>query len=182
MAYNPSESACTVTVTPYSDQGGALATSTRFVEGKGKYIGSVSELSLPAQMAWFKIDSTQPLTGFELFGSVDGSRLASFAGGGGNGTKSGVFAKIEKDGWTGIAFVNTEAGAASVTLIAYNDNGGVVATQTLSVGGYGKVVDNPAAIFSQNILGATYIAYSADKNVVGFQLNASADGTMLDGL
>ena len=102
--------------------------------------------------------------------------------GGGTGAKAGIFPKIEKSGWTGIAFVNTEASAASVTLTAYNDNGTVVATQTLTVGGYAKVVNYPETIFTQNIGAATYIAYSSDKNVVGFQLNGSTDGTMLDGL
>ena len=139
-------------------------------------------LGLPAQTAWFKIDSTQPLTGFELFGTADGNQLAAYAGGGGTGAKAGVFAKIEKNGWTGIAFVNTEAGAASVTLTAYNDNGTAVATQVLPVGGHAKVVNLAEAIFSQDISGATYIAYSSDRNVVGFQLNGSSDGTMLDGL
>ena len=57
-----------------------------------------------------------------------------------------------------------------------------MATQALSVGGYAKVVNNTELIFSQNIGSATYIAYSSDRNVVGFQLNGSTDGTMLDGL
>ena len=73
--------------------------------------------------------------------------------------------------------------AASVTLTAYNDNGTAVATQTLTVVGHAKVVKLAEAIFSpQDISSATYIAYSSDRNVVGFQLNGSADGTMLDGL
>jgi hypothetical protein len=183
VAYNPSESACTITITPYSATGTPLSPSTPPpIAGKGKYIGPVSQLGLPAQTAWFKIDSTTPLSGFELFGTVDGNQLAAYAGGGGTSAKAGVFAKIEKNGWTGIAFVNTEDSAASVTLTAYNDNGTVVATQVLPVSGYAKVVNNPEAIFSQNISGATYIAYSSDKNVVGFQLNGSSDGTMLDGL
>ena len=67
------------------------------------------QLGLPAQTAWFKIDSTRPLSGFELFGTTDGNQLAAYAGGGGTGAKAGVFPKIEKNGgWTGIAFVNTE--------------------------------------------------------------------------
>ncbi len=151
VAYNPSESACTITITPYSAQGTLLSPSTLSIAGKGKYIGAVAELGLPAQTAWFKIDSTQPLTGFELFGTVDGNQLAAYAGGGGTGAKAGVFAKIEKNGWTGIAFVNTEDSAASVTLTAYNDNGTVVATQVLPVGGHAKVVNNPETIFSQDI-------------------------------
>ena len=182
VAYNPSESACTITITPYSAQGTPLSPSTLPIAGKGKYVGVVSELGLPAQTAWFKIDSTQPLTGFELFGTVDGNQLAAYAGGGGTGAKAGVFAKIEKNGWTGIAFVNTEDSAASVTLTAYNDNGTAVATQVLPVGGHAKVVNLAEAIFSQDISSATYIAYSSDRNVVGFQLNGTSDGMMLDGL
>jgi hypothetical protein len=186
VAYNPSESACTITITPYSYSapGIPLPTVTLPLEGKGKYIGLVTDLGLPTQTAWFKIDSTQPLTGFELFGTADGNQLAAYAGGGGTGAKAGVFPKIEKTRWTGIAFVNTEAGAASVTLTAYNDNGTVVATQVLpDLPGHAKVDGNPAKLFlPYDISSATYIAYSSDRNVVGFQLNGSSDGTMLDGL
>ena len=56
--------------------------------------------------------------------------------------ETGVFPKIEKNGWTGIALVNTEASAASVTLTAYNDTGAVVATYTLPpIGGHAKWVN-----------------------------------------
>jgi hypothetical protein len=182
VAYNPSASACTMTITPYSAQGTSLAPTAFSLAGKGTYIGLVTELGLPAQTAWFKIDSTRPLTGFEFFHTVDGNQLAAFAGGGGTGTKAGVFAKIEKNGWTGIAFVNAEDSAASVTLTAYNDNGSVVATRVLPVGGHAKVVNLAEAIFSQDIRNATYIAYSSDRNVVGFQINGTSDDRMLDGL
>ena len=183
VAYNPSASACTLTITPYSAQGTALTPSTRSLAGKEKYVGVVAQLGLPAQTAWFKIDATSPITGFELFGTADGNQLAAYAGGNGTGAKSGVFAKIEKAGWTGIAFVNTEAGAASVTLTAYNDSGSAVATQVLPVGGHAKVVNLAEQIFSpQDIGSATYIAYSSDRNVVGFQLNGTSDSMMLDGL
>ncbi|MCX5824635.1 MAG: hypothetical protein NTY86_14300, partial [Deltaproteobacteria bacterium] len=183
VAYNPSASQCTITITPYSAQGDPLSPSTLPIPGKGKYIGPVTLLGLPAQTAWFKIDSTSPITGFELFGTVDGNQLAAYAGGGRTGAKAGVFAKIEKNGgWTGIAFINTEANSASVTLTAYTDAGAVVAAQVLPVDGHAKVVDNPEQIFSQDISSATYIAYSSDRNVVGFQLNGSSDSTMLDGL
>ena len=70
-----------------------------------------------------------PITGFELFSTTDGNQLAAYAGGGGTGARVGVFSKIEKNGGsTGIAFVNTEATAASVTLTAYHDNGNAVGT------------------------------------------------------
>ncbi|RPH49104.1 MAG: glycosyl hydrolase family protein [Desulfobacteraceae bacterium] len=179
VAYNPSESACTITVTPYTVQGAPLSPTILSILGKGKYIGLVSGLGLPDETAWFKIDSTQPLTGFELFATYDGKQLAAYSG---SGAKTGVFAKIEKNGWTGIAFVNMEASTASVTLTAYNDNGSAVATQVLPVGVYAKVVNLAENIFSQDIRSATYIAYSSDRNVVGFQLNGTSDGMMLDGL
>ncbi len=182
VAYNPSESACTITVSPYSAQGDPLPPSTLSIAGKGKYIGTVVDLGLPAQTAWFRIDSTQPLGGFELFGTVDGTEVAAYAGGSVTGAKAGVFAKIEKNnGWTGIAFVNTEADAASVTLTAYNENGIAVATQVQPVGGHAKVVNLAEEIFSQDIGNATYIAYSSDRNVVGFQINATTNGMMFDG-
>jgi hypothetical protein len=181
VAYNPSESEVTITITPYSAGGALLPSSTLAIAGKGKYIGAVEALGLPDQMAWFSIESPQPLSGFEIFGTFNGNQLAAYAGGSGP-AKAGVFAKIEKNGWTGIAFVNAEDTEASVTLTAYDDNGAAMATEALSVGGFAKVVNNPESIFSQDISDATYIAYASDRNVVGFQLNGSADGTMLDGL
>jgi hypothetical protein len=185
VAYNPSELACTITITPYSVSGILLTPKTDSIPGKGKYVGIVAELGLPAETAWFKIESTAPLSGFELFSTSDNSQLAAYTGGGGIGAMAGVFPKIEKDGgWTGIAFVNTESVAASVTLTAYRDNGTVVATGGLPpVVGHAKVVNLAEVFFfPQDISAATYIGYSSDKNVVGFQLNGSSDGKMLDGL
>ncbi len=141
VAYNPSESACSITITPYSAQGVPFSSLTQPLAGKERYVGLASELGLPAGTAWFKIDSTRPLTGFELFGTTDGKQLAAYAGGVGTGAKSGVLPKVEKNGWTGIVFVNTEPGAASVTLTAYNEMAAAVATQMLSIGGYAKVVN-----------------------------------------
>ena len=48
---------------------------------------------------------------------------------------------------------------------------------------YAKVVNRAEDIFApQSIASATHIEYISDKNVIGFQLNGSADGNMLDGL
>jgi hypothetical protein len=183
VAYNPAESPCTITITPYDAEGTPLAHSTSSIEGKERYIGAFPALGLPAETAWFEIDSTQqPLSGFELFGTVDGNQLAAYAGEGATGAKTGIFPKIEKNGWTGIAFVNTEAAEASVTLTAYRDDGTPAAIQALAVRGHAKEIKLAEDLFVQDISGATYIAYSSDRNVVGFQLNGSADETMLDGL
>ncbi len=181
VAYNPFWEKFGITITCYNANGASLS-SNYITVAEHKYIGMAADLGLPDQTAWFKIESMQTVTGFELFGTVDGRQLAAHAGGGGNGVMAGVFPKIEKDGWTRIAFVNTEDTAASITLTAYNDNGAAVATRALPIGGHAKVDNYAEALFAQDISGATYIAFSSDREVVGFQLNGSSDGTMLDGL
>ena len=70
----------------------------------------------------------------------------------------------------------------SVTLTAYHDAGTVVAIQALSVGSHARVVKLAESLFPQDASIATYIAYSSDKNVVGFQLNGTVEWLMLDGL
>ena len=54
--------------------------------------------------------------------------------------KSGIFPKVEKNGWTGIAFVNTENQQATVNLKAYNDTGTVLATGTKTLKAHAKWV------------------------------------------
>jgi hypothetical protein len=181
VAYNPSGSSSTITITPYSEAGTSLTTQSLEIPGMAQYIGTVASLGLPPGTAWFRIDSTNPITGFELFGTHNGNQLAGYTGVGIN-TIQGVFAKIEKDGWTGIAFVNIEGTEASVTLTAYDNYGNPVATETVSLARYAKEVRLAQDFFTQDISTATYIGYSSDKDIVGFQLNGSSDGMMLDGL
>jgi hypothetical protein len=114
-------------------------------------------------------------------GYAQANQLAGYTGVGISG-KAGVFAKLEKDGWTGIAFVNIEDGSATVTLTAYDDDGNVVTTEIKNLDAHEKVVNLAEGIFSQDITTATYVSYTSDKDVVGFQLNGSSDGMMLDAL
>jgi hypothetical protein len=53
---------------------------------------------------------------------------------------------------------------------------------TLNISAYEKVVGMSSDLFSQNIDNATYISFSSDGNIVGFQLNGSSDDMMLDAL
>ncbi len=182
VAYNPASTPCTITISPYSAQGDPLTIKVLTLAGKEKYIGAVADLNLPTETAWFKIQSTSPLTGFELLGSNDLNLLAGYGGGGRAAARAGVFSKIEKDGWTDLVLVNTEALPASVTLTAYDDSGAVVTTQTFTVNGFAKAHDFAMGFFSQSINTATYITYSADRNMVGFQMNGSSDYRMVDGL
>ena len=181
VAYNPSDTSFDITITPYTETGDSLTTTKTHIDGKEKYIGTVADLSLPGDTAWFQIETESSITGFELFGTQNGNQLAGYTGVGISG-KEGIFAKLEKDGWTGIAFVNIENSSATVTLTAYDDSGNLIATETLNVDGCAKVVNLPENVFTQDISSATYIGYSSNKEVVGFQLNSSADNIMLDGL
>jgi hypothetical protein len=181
VAYNPSITSCTLTITPFSKDGTSLSSQTIPLAGQEKYIGTIQNLNFPEGTAWFRIVASSPITGFELFGTNDGKQLGGYTGVGISGT-DGVFAKNEKDGWTGIAFVNIEGSSVNVTITAYDDSGNIIDTETLNISAYEKVVDVAPNLFSQDISSATYIGYSSDGEVVGFQLNGSSDGMMLDAL
>jgi hypothetical protein len=181
VAYNPSITSCNLNITPFSDDGTSLTPQTIPLAGQEKYIGTVQSLNFPDGTAWFRIVASSPITGFELFGTNDGNQLGGYTGVG-IVAKAGVFAKTEKDGWTGIAFVNIENSPATVTMTAYDDSGNVIATESLNINAYEKVVNVASNLFSQDISNATYISYSSDGNFVGFQLNGSSDDMMLDGL
>ena len=80
-----------------------------------------------------EITAASPITGFEPFGTNDGSQLAGSTRVG-ISTYGIVFVKVEDDGWTGVAFVNIEHSTATVKLTAYADSGAVVATEVINVG------------------------------------------------
>jgi len=182
VAYNPSDTDCGLLIMPYTATGTVLPGQTQLVPGRGKYVGTTDGLSFPAEAAWFIVTSTAPVSGFELFGTRNQSQMAGFSSIG-EPSEHGVFAEVEPNGWTGIALVNTEALSASVTLTAYDDEGAIVGGMEFSLAGHDKAVDVAEDFFpSQDISSATYISYSSNRELIGFQLNGSADGTMLDGL
>jgi len=181
VAYNPSVSDTTITITPYCADGVPLTPQSVDIGGREKYIGTADALDLPVDAAWMQIDAESPITGFELFGTRNNMQLAGYTGVGISGTK-GVFAKLERDGWTGIAFVNLESDPTTVTLTAYDDSGTEIATETVGLEGHAKMVDQAQDLFTHDIGGATYITYASDREVVGFQLNSSSDEMMLDAL
>jgi hypothetical protein len=117
----------------------------------------------------------------ELFGTSNGRQLAGYSAVN-ISRKKGLFPKIGHEGWTGIAFVNTSDTRANIELSIYDDNGFKVSEKSISLAGHEKMVNNPENIFGGPITEATYMKFSSDSDVVGFQLNGSNDGMMLDGL
>jgi hypothetical protein len=182
VAYNPSTTtSAQITVNPYDTNSNLLGSSTRSIGPGDKLIGYSIDLNLPAATAWFSLQSQNPLVGFELFGNSIDNNLAGYSVVDLE-RKSGIFPKVEKNGgWTGIAFVNTEDQQATVNLTAYNDPGNEVATGTKTLTAKKKWVGYAADLFPGiNLNTATYLSFSADRKVAGFQLNGS--GSMLDAL
>ena len=181
VAYNPSDSQAEMTVTPYQEDGTALTTQTLTIDGNGKYVGVLADLNLPSQTAWLAIEATQPLNGFELLGNNDGRQMVGFSVVDIAATQ-GLFPKVEKNGWTGIAFVNLSDEEATVELSAYDDDGNLQESNSIQLSSHEKRVDVAESLFPSSIDDATYIRYASDRNVVGFQINGSNDPFLADAL
>ena len=181
VAYNPHLTAANLTITPYSTDGTVLNTQKFSLGSHEKYLGTLSSLSLPDESAWFKVESNVGVTGFELFGTNNGSLLAGYTGVA-IASRNAIFPKLEDNGWTGIAFANISPEPANIDLTFYNDAGVAVADGKLQVDGYSKVLGSAENLLRVDTSGATYMDYSSDREVVGFQLNGSADNMMLDAL
>ncbi len=181
VAYNPSASQVELTVTPYQADGTALTTQILTIAGHSKYIAVMADLNLPSQTAWLAIEATQPVSGFELFGKTDGSQMVGYAVVNLASTQ-GLFPKVEQNGWTGISFVNLSDGGTTVALSAYDDEGKLQGSTNIQLSSHEKRVDVAESFFTTNIDGATYIRYSSDEKVVGFQINGANDPFLADAL
>jgi hypothetical protein len=86
------------------------------------------------------------------------------------------------DVYTGIAFVNVEAGNATVGLSAIDANGNQVAARMVMLNPGQKSVGLVNQLFEADVTNARYIKFTSDRNVLGFTVSGSADGLMLEGL
>jgi len=181
VAYNPAASSTDLTITPYKKDGTKLAIKTIILQSKEKYMGTPGTLNLPKGTDWFHLSADKAITGFELFGTNNGKQLAGYTGVNLN-RETGIFPKLEKTGWTGIVFVNIRSTVALVTIKAFNNSGTIIATKVLKLNAHEKIVGVPESLFATTLLNAAYITYSSTSDIVGFQLNGSTDGFLLDAL
>ncbi|HDS15909.1 MAG TPA: hypothetical protein ENN66_04725 [Proteobacteria bacterium] len=183
VAYNPSSSnTANLTIQPYNANGTPLTGKSATLGPGQKYIGTPATLGLSADTAWFSISSSADITSLELFGSNDSEQLAGYSLVDLK-SRNGVFARLEKQGWTGIALVNPNATSATVTLTAYDNYGNQISAKTINLAAHKKELGTPENIFSpQNLATATYVRYASDLELVGFQLNGDNFATMLDGM
>jgi hypothetical protein len=98
------------------------------------------------------------------------------------GTERGWFPKNESDGWTGIAFVNTEQQDAEVILEAVNDQGSVIESINLNLPAGAKVVRMGGELFSCPLSSIGFYRYSSNRKLLGFSVNGSSDGLLMDGM
>ena len=180
VAYNPADTPVSLTISPYTAQGDPLRESVVNIEPKSKYIGVVSvTLDLPENSEWMSLSASNEITGFELF--TKSGMLGGCDGIGISGT-AGLFPKIEKQGATGIALLNTSGQNAFVTLTAFNDQGEAIATESLTIPPFSKHVAPVHRLFSQNVSGASYVKFVSTEKIAAFSLNATDDNLLLDGI
>jgi len=180
VAYNPFDDFCDITVIPYGETGSILMPVLYDTIGvREKYVGVVSDLGLPDDTAWLEIEASNPIKGLEIFAREN--QMAAYAAVG-IGDTEGVFAKLERDGWTGIVLVNVTQYPTVVTMTAYDDNGFVIAADMICLNPLERLAQSAESFFTkgENIENATYIAYSSDREIAGLQFNTSSDGMMLD--
>ena len=180
-AYNPSDFACQISITPHAADGRSFDQKIIAVGGNKKYIGTVGNLNLPGETAWIEILSSTPITGFELFGARNDNQMAGYAGVD-IYRKKGVFPMLEKSGATGIAFVNIGDATQNVVLKAISGDGVVLAQTSVSLNPFQKSVGVAKSFFANFPENADHLAFEAPQEIVGFQLNASSDFMMLDAI
>lgn len=181
LIYNPHTETTVLEMNYYNESGALLGTDTQEVPIRGKYVGTPGSLGFPENTAWFSVSSTLPVSGFELFGTTDGSQLAGYSVVDLE-TVDGTFPEIEMHGWTGLALVNPANATAELTLEARDDEGEITASEDLTLAPGEKRVGFADSFFSASIEGATYVRFDSTLPVVGFQLNGSEDQSMLDAL
>jgi rhodanese-related sulfurtransferase len=203
VVFNPGQTGGTLTIKPFTAKGQPLEISRPTIQTRTELedrsiyptpdpafpiaprtqlVGTASYFGLPENAAWMMVESTVPVTGFELFGTTDQTRLAGYTGTAIEGL-SGIFPKMEDSGWTGIALVNTSPDPAYVVLEAFTDAGGQpIAAVRKTLQSHERLLNTPGKIFTGNLGNATYIRYSASAPVVAFQLNGTSLGLALDAL
>ncbi|NPA24690.1 MAG: hypothetical protein GXO34_02560 [Deltaproteobacteria bacterium] len=183
-ALNPTAGNAVITLTPYDKNGNPVGDPVQStIKAHGRYLRIVGrDFARAADIAYILMTSPVfGLKGYSKFYQGSGAEAIRASIMASEPKTSGLFTKIDHDGWTGIAFINTGATTAHITLTAYNDQGSIVAQQSKTVAPGEKVVDIAQKLFSQSIANAAYVEFTSDQKVVGFFLNGSADGSMLDG-
>jgi major membrane immunogen (membrane-anchored lipoprotein) len=157
--------------------------SSLHVDAGQAVVATPDTMHMPSDVAWFELNSDQPVTGLFAYGDHDGDQMAGYSAVNME-TEQGVFPYLDHVKWNGVSLVNTGDDATTVTLEARDDSGAIVASVIHELSAKGKWVGLVPDLFTgKNIAGATYIRFtSSPHKVAGFQLVGNSDQTMLDGI
>jgi hypothetical protein len=106
----------------------------------------------------------------------------------GTGETLGWLTKNDREGWTGIAFVNVAPQAASVRLDAVGEDGVVVVSTVVPLEPGQKLVKLAHELFRDDLdkpgdlSRAAYFRFRSDRKIIGFTISGSSDRNMMDGI
>ena len=176
---NPTSSAASGTLTSYNSSGVPVGNPVTInLPAHGRYEVEVGATFTNSENIAYMVLTSEVfgLKGYSKFYKL-GARASIMAS---SPRTDGLFTKIDHEGWTGIAFINTASVTANVTLTAYSNAGVAVAVAPLQVLAGEKKVAPIEDFFTQSVAGANYVGFTSDQGVVGFFLNGFGS-TMLDG-
>ena len=186
-AYSSAADTANIAITAYDVEGNVLGVVNESIGGNGSFVINESNLGLPGNSAWLRLETGTAIGGFELFGSQNGQQLGGLNvvgisnAGASVSSGIGIFASVETNGQTTIVIVNIDDVAAAVVLTGYNDNGDTVVSKTVSIAPKAKLTANESDLFG-DVAGVTHIGYTSGASVVAMQVDASSSGWMLDAL
>lgn len=182
---NIGESVTNVTVESYSAEGDLVERQTlpQFSAGeKRTFLVSAGRFDFGEGAAWLRVSADQPMTGYELFGTLPpGDQFAGFE------TITTLSNRlviphtengISAGGWTGVALVNPTAQTADVQLRLVGADGGVKETKTATLNANVKLVQLASSLFESDIAAGDVILIESSQTIAGFVLYGSGSQTM----
>lgn len=199
---NVSTGTATVTFQPFDTTGTPLTPVSYEMDASLKMVKVVQNfwtdkgLDFPADTAWIQVSTVEGrLIGYELFGTLDtaGYRLLAAINAPSVGSKSILYPHVESSDtfWTGIAAVNIGTAAGTVTATAYDNDGKMLKTITISdnLAPNEKIVNTAKVFFTDNENngppeGTTMVVFESDQPIVGFELwgNLTSQQDYLSGM
>lgn len=184
---NPSNVGADVTVAAYDPNGRFIGTSSKVVRlGINQQVSGAPSSFFPgtviAKAAWYKVTSTAPLAGFEVFGSTAGT-IAGFPLTRADSNKL-YFPHIAVDSqwWTGISLVAAGVQTAEVHLQARGGTGGLLteARYPTLLGPGEKTVDVIENYFGVDFpVDIQWASVTANGPITGFELFGTKDFKMM---
>ncbi len=182
VACNYGTTDATLNILSYDAAGNQLANSARILAAGRTLVGTAQTLGLPENTAWCRIQSTELLAGFELFGNQTTAQLAGLPATTCRGTY-GCLPAAGDPGTTGVVLVNSQAATAQVALAVRNAAGVTIATTNLAIGRFAKAALTLADLFpGQDLSTAASVSYTADRQLLAFELLGAGGGTALEAI